>query len=533
MLKMKKTKMTASILFVLLGLTCLMVDPAGAGEPAFALKPQASKEGSGLRIKFAVTVPCSVEVAVLAADGKEVRHLAAGMLGSKTAAEPLKANNLQQSLLWDRKDDWGRPLTGKAFSIRVRLGMKAAGAKPILKAKSDGPKPYKIAKVIIDPDPSDAGRAGLTSSELSSKEGKRLWQVWRHSWHLMADREDDRIYATHQSYRTATYRPGSWYRYLGATDKVTPLDLSEILKPGDDFKIGPNGEINVNPLRKFTRDFKKIPPLLNVPQRKKCNRFSMTLWCRWRAGPFVEHWRTGNRSPEYGLDGRCYMYICLSKPVAYFCVFDTWEKKRALREGFQPWLLRSGKTASGGHFACFRVDTKGKVYIATGGTPKGVAAPKKYGSIIKLNLDDRWIDAFSLPMGAAPKDPEELKKGIEWKRGNFTPRIEKCYSGIMSWLVTGCACTVGTIFDLDEYGRLYIPDAGRESVVVLDNEGNEILRLKKTVSAGAQGQDRPIHVGWPHRVAATRKAIYFGEGLSRRVIRVKLGYAAQATCKVP
>jgi hypothetical protein len=135
-------------------------------------------------------------------------------------------------------------------------------------------------------------------------------------------------------------------------------------------------------------------------------------------------------------------------------------------------------------------------------------------------------------MGAPPKDPGELKKGLLWSNGIFMPRVEKCYPGAMSWLWGGCVCA-GSLFDLDEYGRLYVPDAGRESVVVLDNAGNEVLRVGQTVAAGADGKGTAIHVGWPHRVACTRRAIYFGEDLSRRVIRVGLAYAAEAECPLP
>jgi hypothetical protein len=47
-------------------------------------------------------------VAVLAADGALVRHLAAGMLGPNAPA-PFKKDSLAQEILWDGKDDLGVP----------------------------------------------------------------------------------------------------------------------------------------------------------------------------------------------------------------------------------------------------------------------------------------------------------------------------------------------------------------------------------------------------------------------------------------
>jgi hypothetical protein len=530
-------KLTTRLLAPVAG-ALLLAAPASAGTPAFSSKPSASVEGGGVRIKFAAAAACDAEVTVLAADGREVRHLAAGMLGAGEAAAPLVPGRLDQSLVWDRRDDRGRAIAAGAFRVRVRLGMKPGAARPLLKAPN-ADKPWRIGKIIVDPDPADAGRPGLTAAELATAGGKELAKQWTYDWHLMSDKEDDRLYAAHG------HDSREWYRHVGATGKTELFDAGKFLKHGESFRIGPDGEIHVNPLRKLTRDLEEIPPPGGALQRERCNRFSMLLWCRWRAGPFVEHWRSGNRSPEPGMDGRYYMYICLSKPVAYFCVFDTWEKERALREGFQPWLSRSGKS-TGGHFSCLRVDAKGKVYIAAGGGPEGKKLPdgrsypstygsiggNAYGSIVRLNLDERWAEAFPLPMGAPPEDPEELKKGILWSTRLFVPRVEKCYPGVMSWLSGGCTCAAGSVFDLDEYGRLYVPAAGREAVVVLDNAGNEILCVGKTVAAGPEGKGAKLHMGWPHRVVSTRRAIYFGEGLSRRVIRVGLAWAAEETCSV-
>ncbi len=535
-----KTRMTRTL--VLLGVMCVMVTYACAGEPTFATKPSAKVESKGIRVNFAVAAPCDVEVAVLDSKGQEVRHLAAGVVGSKKAATPLVPEKLRQSLLWDRKDDRGNPVAGTSFKVRVRLGLKSGGVRPILESKR-GKSPSSHGGIITEPDREKPGLPGITLEEIKTKRGRAQARRWTYGWYLMVDKEDDRLYACHSRYEL------KWYRYKGATGKAELFDPSVLKKykrVRGFFRLGPNGEIHINPLQKFTRDLEAIPPLTAAHQRKRCNRFDIQLWSRWRAGPFIEHWSSGNRSPEFGLDGRCYMYVCLSKPIAYIAVFDTWEKKRALKEGFQPWLCRSGKSGFGGHFACIRVDAKGKVYIATGGTPKGTVTPStkdrrswyyypmkgEFGSIVKLNLDDRWLKDFKLPFGAPPEDPEELKKGMMWSSKTFARRIEKCYPGVMSWLSGGCVCMGGTIFDLDEYGRMYIPDAGRESLVVLDNEGNEVLRIKKTVAAGADAKGITYNVGWPHRVVCSRKAIYYGEDLSRRVMRVAIAYAAEETCEV-
>jgi sugar lactone lactonase YvrE len=108
-----------------------MVTLLGAGSPAraddgtFAAKPTAAKAGDRVKISFALSAPTDVEVAVVSADGKVVRHLAAGMLGGKNPPpEPLKAG-LSQALEWDGRDDFGKPAAGGPFKVRVRAGIGA------------------------------------------------------------------------------------------------------------------------------------------------------------------------------------------------------------------------------------------------------------------------------------------------------------------------------------------------------------------------------------------------------------------------
>ena len=88
----------------------------------FAVRPAVRKKtAGGWAIAFGVKAPTDVEVAVLDANGKVVRHLAAGLLG-KHAPHPLTPDSLSQELHWDGKDNFGRPIQGAR--VRVRLGME-------------------------------------------------------------------------------------------------------------------------------------------------------------------------------------------------------------------------------------------------------------------------------------------------------------------------------------------------------------------------------------------------------------------------
>jgi hypothetical protein len=90
----------------------------------FAKPPAAVRDGEAVKITFALSAETDVAVYVEAADGRIVRHLAAGLLGPK-APEPLAPGKLEQSLVWDGKDDDGKPAAGAPFKVRVGAGLEA------------------------------------------------------------------------------------------------------------------------------------------------------------------------------------------------------------------------------------------------------------------------------------------------------------------------------------------------------------------------------------------------------------------------
>jgi len=92
-----------------------------AGPVRFSRGPEVKVSGSKATIGFAVSAPTDVEVAIVDAQGRVVRHLAAGALGGKAAPpEPLKPG-LAQELTWDGTDDAGKPLAADLAGLKVRL----------------------------------------------------------------------------------------------------------------------------------------------------------------------------------------------------------------------------------------------------------------------------------------------------------------------------------------------------------------------------------------------------------------------------
>jgi hypothetical protein len=88
----------------------------------------------------------------------------------------------------------------------------------------------------------------------------------------------------------------------------------------------------------------------------------------------------------------------------------------------------------------------------------------------------------------------------------------------------GCACRNGR-FDLDDFGRLFVPDAVGGRVEVLDGNANTIARFGRRGQADEGGTE----LGWGTQVAVSDGACYVADYLRYRVVRVKLNYDAQET----
>ena len=115
-------------------------------------------------------------------------------------------------------------------------------------------------------------------------------------------------------------------------------------------------------------------------------------------------------------------------------------------------------------------------------------------------------------------------------------------------------------FELDRYARLWLPAQHLGSVVVLDSQGNRILRVGRYGNADSRGADSPVvdaRTGllrprraddpkdmkspladdiafcWVKAVAANDQALFAQDYGAGRVLKVALSYAAEETVPVP
>ena len=123
----------------------LVCSLAAAGEVTFSTKPTAAKADGKVRITFTVSGRTDVEVSVLDAQGKVVRHLAAGVLGGEKAPPPPLKKGLSQSLEWDLRDDIGKPAKGAPFKVRVRAGTRPKLGTVLGEPDALGSKIYGLA----------------------------------------------------------------------------------------------------------------------------------------------------------------------------------------------------------------------------------------------------------------------------------------------------------------------------------------------------------------------------------------------------
>lgn len=205
------------------------------------------------------------------------------------------------------------------------------------------------------------------------------------------------------------------------------------------------------------------------------------------------------------------------------------------------------------------VDNAGYVYLSIRGLPLDHKAPAGFekdtgynwivGSVVKFKPEGGSVFLTGGPTARPPMKEKPIPEGMTGIRLTklagypcgplFAENAVAAYPGIGSMsggYGAGCRCRQ-PMFHLDEYGRLFVPNAVTCSVQVFDNAGNVIStfgRYGNLDSTGPKGAvpTPAIPLGWPEAVSVTPKSIYVADVLNRRIVRTRRTWAAEASCPV-
>ncbi len=96
-----------------------------ADAPVLHGEPRVARVDGRHEVSFALARPADVTVRVVDKAGAVVRHLACGMVGLERAAKPFAPNSLAQRIVWDGRDDGGRPVEAAGCKVVVGIGLRA------------------------------------------------------------------------------------------------------------------------------------------------------------------------------------------------------------------------------------------------------------------------------------------------------------------------------------------------------------------------------------------------------------------------
>lgn len=335
--------------------------------------------------------------------------------------------------------------------------------------------------------------------------------------YMDVDREAELVYVTRSG--------GTVWRFDGNTGQGGPLPFRAA-----DVSIGPNGDIFTlgtvgsfeGPVARYTRDLKAVL----AAGDDKANTFGYVYN---RAG-------RGISICGFDVDAQGRIFATYGSNECHVRAFDADGKlvefprqiDDARGKGKVPVAI-TGVTGFGGSL---RVDRAGNMYLLQGGVPPKFTPPAGY------EQDEAWQHAVGTiykfpPTGGEIQSANNKVKSVDGAIAQYVG----C-GAVSQWRAAGsCVCTKPR-FDVDDYGRLVIPNSITYSVSLRDNADNEIVRFGDYGNFDCQGPDSTepqpaIPLGWAVTASATDKHIYVGDCLNHRVVRVDKQFAAEATVKIP
>jgi hypothetical protein len=361
-----------------------------------------------------------------------------------------------------------------------------------------------------------------------------------------------------------------WYRFDGKTGK-----RDEGFKTGgwEDMAIAPDGAIHCRTggygrfVVRYDRDWKPMPFKRGVPPAVKINQpYSGEPPAGWPADGRAIYTGVGGHSnvwqPGIAVAPNGDVYVRTqgvtqpwygrrfpaNKPLPADEVEAKWAEDMPAwgktpgaqgggnfnlvsvwdRDGNEKAPSAVDSLARGGSIA---VDAFGSICVGCGNVAKGGWAEMDKGS--QPQTSRSWGSQGSVFkfVGLGGKFPLGNTAGNNFKDAAWT------YTGHAPCCPSDCGCAQSR-FSGDLFGRLYVPAMQLYSVMILDANGNKIVRLGRYGNADCQGKgslvpEPDIGLHWVLAVAASDRALYIADNGNRRVLKAAIGYAAEETVPVP
>jgi hypothetical protein len=474
------------------------------GTPAFAARPAVARAGAGWRIRFTVKEPTDVAVGIVGAQGKIVRHLAAGALGGDAPA-PLRAGTLAQEIVWDGRDDRGEEVPARGCRVRVSLGLR-----PVFEYVFRDPRGAEL----------EVGRSKIAPCVGLGRLEPLNWSFHPHgayTFQLCADPATEQVVLG-----GSTVFDGTTGKYLRDV-KLADLGRFPGKRTRGELCLDGDGNQWVTVLDELRRYGSEGTPL------------PFEALGTHRAPQIMIGHATPMRGLSFGGPDRdCHV-------IHHFSWRQNWGGvvSRVGRDGrIKQW----GLVECGVPIGCVRADRAGNVYVGCTARPKDQIVPRGfrpvmteeiqtfygalYGSVVKFGPSGGRVaqDHDGDLVGRTYNYGKKLKPGFckitgaEWIRPGFS--VMTAQAGPCR-----CGCATGR-FDLDPFERLWIPDAIRSRVDVVDTNGNTLLVVGKFGKISESSGEK-IRWGYPKMVAATDEGCYVMDFAGGRALKLKLGYRVQ------
>ncbi len=342
-------------------------------------------------------------------------------------------------------------------------------------------------------------------------------------------------------------------RYDGLSGKGGPIPIKAIDMAFDDAgRLYLYGRAGWNePIYRCNRDFHPVP--FSATGKPETD-LTMAIDDAGRRRPVYGRYGTGwsNKGIDVGPDGRIYVR-CMYDWSKYFVTVFKPDGTAERHDRIQGGILGPLSAASGG----IRIDRHGFFYIGTDGQPAAAKDGRHWGSsIVKVKPTGGGIVALppedTKPADdAAPPEPAQPQPGIAFADYLFEGAVT-AYPRMSPRQDRGCVCKEAR-FDVDRFGRVYVPDVLQFCIHVYDNAGNPLADVGHYGNCDAVGRDGSsddggrsgnsddagrngplIPFGWPMSCAVNRAGrLYVADVLNQRIVRVDPAYAVEGVVAVP